>query len=379
MKPKLTSNKFWFFLAALFVFLRLPSLFEPNWYGDEAIYLVLGQAIRKGLTLYSQIHDNKPPTLYYLAAISRTVFGFRLLLFVWMIPTIYYFYKLCRKFFNLFLSRFCLLVFTVLTCIPAIEGNISNAEIFMLLPTIYAFYVLNPQNLISIIFSGLSLGFAFTIKMPSLLDAFAIILFLLISQLNQKTPKNIYSKTKQFIFKSAIFFVSFLVPTILWAAVFSAKSALPEFMQAAIYQNIPYLSSWATKTHSSSAFQSGLLTRLILMFVFCLACLVLYVKKKLNLNQSLVLFWLSASLFSCLLSERPYPHYILLIVPSFCLGLVLFLKSLKSPFSFLFIIWCLAAISSFVKYNFYFYRNRGYYKAFYLNLNRFLLTISVVI
>ena len=369
MKPKLAFNKFWLFFAVLFIFLRLPSLFEPNWYGDEAIYLVLGQAVRKGLTLYSQIHDNKPPTLYYLAALSPSVFAFRLLLLTLMIPTIYFFYKLALKFFNVFLARFCLLVFTILTCIPLIEGNISNAEIFMLLPTIYAFYILNPQNLISIIFSGLSLGFAFTIKMPSLLDAFAIILLLFISAIHQNKPKKIYPKVKQFVFRSIIFFVSFLIPTILWAAFFATKSALLEFMQAAIYQNIPYLSSWATKTHTSSAFQSGLPLRLVLMLFSCIVSLLLFFKKKLSLHQTLVLVWLSTSLFSCLLSERPYPHYIILIVPAFCLGLTFFLKNLKSSFSLLFIVWLLAAVISFIKYDFYFYRNRGYYKAFYLNLN----------
>ena len=30
------------------VFLRIPSLFEPYWYGDEGIYLTIGQAMRHG-------------------------------------------------------------------------------------------------------------------------------------------------------------------------------------------------------------------------------------------------------------------------------------------------------------------------------------------
>lgn len=98
MSKLIIKYKYWFILGFVFIILRLPSLFEPYWYGDEGIYLVLGQAIRKGLTLYSQIHDNKPPTLYYLAAIARTVFGFRLLLAVFMVPTIYYFYRLSLHF-----------------------------------------------------------------------------------------------------------------------------------------------------------------------------------------------------------------------------------------------------------------------------------------
>lgn len=48
-------------LMALVVILRVPSFFEPYNYGDEMIYLTLGQGMRQGLTLYKDIHDNKPP------------------------------------------------------------------------------------------------------------------------------------------------------------------------------------------------------------------------------------------------------------------------------------------------------------------------------
>ncbi|MCX6726663.1 MAG: hypothetical protein NTY75_02485, partial [Candidatus Shapirobacteria bacterium] len=150
--------KYFFLLAIIFLILRLPTLFEPNWYGDEGIYLVLGQAIRKGLTLYSQIHDNKPPTLYYLAALGQTVFGFRLLLLLWMIPTVYSFYLLAKK------NKLATLIFVTLSSIPLIEGNIANAEVFMLLPTILGIYLFLFKN--KFFLPGLLLGFAFTIKVP---------------------------------------------------------------------------------------------------------------------------------------------------------------------------------------------------------------------
>src|SRR6266446_2115484 len=57
------------FLSCLFTLLRLPSLFEPYWYGDEGIYQVIGLALTRGRLLYSGIWDNKPPLLYVLYAI----------------------------------------------------------------------------------------------------------------------------------------------------------------------------------------------------------------------------------------------------------------------------------------------------------------------
>ena len=73
--------------------LRVPSLFEPLWYIDEAIYMVVGQEINRGSLLYSQVFDHKTPGIYFLAAWSTkllgyTVWSFKFLLLTWMIPTL---------------------------------------------------------------------------------------------------------------------------------------------------------------------------------------------------------------------------------------------------------------------------------------------------
>ena len=57
-------------ILGVVVFLRVPSLFEPYWYGDEGIYLTIGRAMRSGMELYREVHDNKPPLLYVVAAIA---------------------------------------------------------------------------------------------------------------------------------------------------------------------------------------------------------------------------------------------------------------------------------------------------------------------
>ena len=54
------------FLLLLFTLLRIPSLFEPSWYGDEGIYQVIGTGIHQGRLLYSGIWDNKPPFLFFI-------------------------------------------------------------------------------------------------------------------------------------------------------------------------------------------------------------------------------------------------------------------------------------------------------------------------
>ena len=92
--------KKWFWLLFAVFFLRLPSLFEPYWYGDEGIYLTIGQGLRQGLVLYRDIYDNKPPLIYLLAALSGSLFWFRFILLVWSMMTVAFFSKLAKTFFS---------------------------------------------------------------------------------------------------------------------------------------------------------------------------------------------------------------------------------------------------------------------------------------
>lgn len=188
-KTLIKKYKYWLILILIFLLLRIPSLFEPYWYGDEGVYLVLGQAIRKGITLYSHIHDNKPPTLYYLAALGQTVFGFRLLLLLVMAPTIYFFHRLSQFFLSPKGTKISTFIFLILTSIPFIEGTIANAEVFMLLPTILAMYLFCKQfsshsrsepSIKTLIPIGFLLGIAFTIKIPVAIEFAFLCLWLFI-------------------------------------------------------------------------------------------------------------------------------------------------------------------------------------------------------
>jgi hypothetical protein len=329
-------------LSFLFIVLRLPSLIEPDWYGDEGIYLALGQAIRRGWIVYSQIHDNKPPSLYYLAAISQTVFGFRLLLLIWMVPTVYFFYQLSRHFFSRHLSATATTIFLILTSIPLLEGNIANAEIFMLLPTILGVYLFIKHQKYFI--SSLFLGLAFTIKIPVAIE-FAFLFAWLVF---------INSKLK--ISQLLVFGLGFFAPLILWGAYFYFHGALPEFLFASIFQNFGYLSSWATGSHSGLASDGGLLSRgLILLILFGLIYLG-YRYKKFSNQTAFLLFWFVSAIFGTLLSSRPYPHYLVQVLPPLCLlfGL-LFSGRYQVIFPFLFL------VAIIIRFKFYFYPVVTYY------------------
>ena len=91
---KCHTPKWLFILLLIVLILRIPSFFEPYSYGDEMIYLTLGEGMRQGVPLYSGIHDNKPPLLYIIAAVSGSLFWFRAILAIWHLITVYLFWKL---------------------------------------------------------------------------------------------------------------------------------------------------------------------------------------------------------------------------------------------------------------------------------------------
>ncbi len=364
--PFLKKNKLTIFLIVVFISLRLPSLFEPYWYGDEGIYLTIGQALNRGAVLYRQIHDNKPPTLYYLAAFSETVFGFRLLLTVWMIPTVYLFFLLASKFFNFKLSYFATLIFIIITSIPLFEGNIANAEIFMLLPTIFTVYILyDSSDWIKLFFSGLLLGFAFTIKIPVFIEFIFLVLWLFFSIFKFDVKKNNWISL---FGKIATLSITFLIPILIYLIYFIFHNALNEFLFSALFQNFGYLSSWSTGSHSGSATSSGLVTRGILLLISWFVFVILLTKKLIKKEIAFIAFWYTATIFGATLSTRPYPHYLIQVLPPTILLIVYLFTSLKKITLYFLIGLLSLIIFFFYKYKFYVYPVFSYYTNFYRHI-----------
>src|SRR3989338_10566427 len=60
------------FLTFLF---RLPSLFEPFWYGDEGIFAAVARNLNFGGVLYQDAWDNEPPMIYLTYQAIFNFFG----------------------------------------------------------------------------------------------------------------------------------------------------------------------------------------------------------------------------------------------------------------------------------------------------------------
>jgi 4-amino-4-deoxy-L-arabinose transferase-like glycosyltransferase len=356
MALKFFKRYFWLISIGLFIFLRLPSLFEPYWYGDEGIYLALGQGLRAGLNLYSQIHDNKPPILYYLAALGQTVFGFRLLLALVMVPTLYLFHRLASKFLSPLQAKAAFFLFLILSSIPLLEGNIANAEVFMLLPTILGVYLfLNPVNSVYFLYSGLLLGLALAIKIPVAVEIGALFLWQLLNLKNIKT----------FLVQMTIFAFGSLLPVSLFAVFYAFQGSLDNYLFAALLNNFGYLSSWSSGTHTSSPFAGGLLFRLLLLVIAWALLSYIKIKKVTKDRYTFLFIWFSATLFGTLLSGRPYPHYLIQLLPPLCLILVILFTKHVQTVKIISLSLVFVLIAALVKYKFYYYPVFSYYANYY--------------
>lgn len=316
------SKSFWFlfFTALAFFILRFPSLFEPYWYGDEGIYQVLGDAINNGRLLYLEIWDNKPPLLYWLYGIfSSDQFTVRLASLIFGILTVFVFYLLSRKIFrNGRISFISTALLAVLLGSPLLEGNIANAENFMLLPILGS--ALLVFNLSSLFLAGILLGIAFLFKIVAIFDFAAFFLFLFLIFLAKKiNRKNILSVIK----KEAFFFFGFSLPILVTALFFFLSGAFLPFFKAAFLANVGYV-DYGNRLIIPQGF---LILKLIILSIFVF--IIFTKREKMSPSSIFILLWFGFSLFNAFFSQRPYTHYLLVLLPSISLLVGIIIEDLK--------------------------------------------------
>lgn len=311
-------------LVVVFV-LRIPSFFEPYWYGDEAIYLALGESIRQGFLLYRDIYDNKPPFIYLVALVAGNLFWFKVILAFWNLATIYLFYKLGVLLWskNEKLVRLSTIIFAILTTIPFLEGNIANAELFMLLPTITSFVILlsGKLTLIRVFIAGLVFGLGALFKVPSLVDAGVPVIYFVAAWLLKKLS------WQKLATNSLVFVFAALLPIAATLLLFAARGVVGDYINAAFVQTVGYLSTWRAATGDFLTRNGPLILRGVLALVLVTTLLALYQKRGISQPFLFTGTWFTLSLFAALLSERPYPHYLIQVVPSFAFLLAVTVSS----------------------------------------------------
>ncbi|OGM03154.1 hypothetical protein A2115_01400 [Candidatus Woesebacteria bacterium GWA1_41_8] len=345
---------------ALVIILRIPSFFEPFSYGDEMIYLTLGEAIKRGMVLYRDIHDNKPPLLYILAAVAGNVFWFRAILAAWSLATIFLFWKLSEALFphKKSFQRVATIIFAILYTLPLFEGQVANAEVFMIGPIIAGFLILFTKavNTKNLFFAGGLFSVATLFKFPAAFDLPVILVFWLIFL-------DIKRLWRDWVRKSLPFVAGFLAPIALTLIWYFLRGGLKEYIIAAFAQNIGYLSSWRP-SNVAEPFLARNAPLLIRAAVVGLGTLILFRFRK-GLSRPFVFasLWILFSLFAAALSERPYPHYLIQAVPAASILLAMLFTE-NSMEQVLVLIPLALFVFTPVYYKFWYYPTTTYYTRF---------------
>ena len=341
------------FLLAFAVLLRIPSYFEPYWYGDEAIYLTIGHALNQGKILYKDIVDHKTPMIYLFATVGSQL-GFRLLLTLWLLPAFASFFYLTKQFFlstkiASMLTALCIIGLSI----PTFEGLIPNGELFVLgffLPGLALLYhtlihtpayaypsirrksLLNAKQLyllvrhtvtittkIKLLVVGILFGFAILTKVPAVFDVFSAYLLVFLLQFSKKSAKtNWLAGTIQALAQYFWLTLGVILPILISIMFFLFLGSIQDYLQFGLLYNLHYSGTWipTSSLFLSSAFYS-LPFKLGLLVVATVSFLTLV--KKLPPQFLFTISWAWWALIASTLSNRPYPHYFLQVIPALVL------------------------------------------------------------
>jgi hypothetical protein len=349
----------WFLIIVSFLFflLRLPSLFEPYWYGDEGIYEVIGMALHQGRHLYSGIWDNKPPLLYVIYSLfngdQSSVRFFSLLFGLGAIITFFFLSKkLFRKEKTTYISTS---IFAFFFATPFLEGNIANAENFMLFPILLAgllivtvaqrhlsFRTKSPvlrdtpftkggwgnfsrNEMMLLLFAGILLGISFLIKIVALFDFAAFFVFLFI--IGYQDIRSILLQVKTLF----SFGLGFLLPIILTFFFFFLQGDLKTFITSAFTSNVGYV-AYGNQFFIPHGF---LILKLVLLSGITL--FLFFKRRSFSLSSLFILLWVAFALFDVFFSQRPYTHYVLMGISSFAFYVGLLVESAQRKYAYFFV------------------------------------------
>lgn len=305
-------------LISIFV-LRLPSLFEPFWYGDEGIFAAVARNLNFGGTLYLSAWDNKPPMIYLtyagiFKAFGVSMFALRLVTLVVVLAEATIVYEIAQRVIGERRALWAMGIFGALTSLRMIEGNLALTEIFMILPISLAMFITIRRKFdyLSIFGAGVLFAIASLYKQVGALEAAALGLFLFL-----------YLKSfGEFFKKGFILAIGFAIPYAITIAYFAPKHLVADYIFAAYTYYRIYL--------SESPRYALLVNIAKVMPVLCAFFYGFWKKIRGEAGVfHLFLLWGAFSFLGSFFSGRTYGHYLVQAMPALSLLLASLLKTIK--------------------------------------------------
>ncbi len=299
-----------FFLVIILLFtfiLRLPSIFEPFWYGDEGIFAAVARNLNQGGVLYQTAWDNKPPMIYLTYQAIFKIFGvsmfwLHLVAAIFVVATATAIYEIAQEILGEKRALAAAGVFGFLTSLRLIEGDLALTEVFMILPISVAMMIIVKRKFdyFSLVLAGILFAVASLYKQVGALEAGALGLFLFLSSRN----------FVDFVKKGFVLTLGFLLPYIATLAYFAPKHLVGDFIFAAYTYYRIYL--------NESPKYAQLIN--IAKYLPVLAAFAYGFYKKVKYKKvevwHLLLLWMAFSFLGSYFSGRTYGHYLVQATPA---------------------------------------------------------------
>lgn len=315
-------KKHYFLFVAILIgifLLRLPSLFEPFWYGDEGIFAAVAKNLNLGGILYATAWDNKPPMIYLTYAAIFQFFGvsmfwLRLTAMIAVLATAAVIYEIGQKTMGEKRALVATAIFGILTNLRVIEGNLALTEIFMILPISLAFLIviLRKFDLFSLFIAGALFAVGSLFKQVGALEAAALGIFLFLREKDFLT----------FVVRGFILTCGFALVYLLTLFYFWRLGLADDYIFAAYtYYQIYF----------DESPQRALVVNILKYSPFVLVTAYgVWSKRKGRINYlNLLLLWGAFSFLGSYFSGRTYGHYLVQAIPALSLLLASFNLRMK--------------------------------------------------
>ncbi len=220
----------WLILAALLVLMRWPFIGIPL-ERDEGEYAYCAWQMQQGVMPYRDIRTHVSPGVFFLYrgaffVFDRTANGIRLFTLWYLLLSLGVFYYLAKQLLGGKSACLAGIIFIFLTSDPSILANMSQREIFVLLPLMVSFIFLQkdlarPSWLLAA-GNGFVFSLAFMIKPTAVFHLFFILAVWSWYYFRNKEHRLFWAR----IFWLAVGFILGLAPFILY---FNIQKSLPEF------------------------------------------------------------------------------------------------------------------------------------------------------
>jgi 4-amino-4-deoxy-L-arabinose transferase-like glycosyltransferase len=331
---KMILEKIFLLLCALGVLLPTSPINMPYTNRDSGVFLYIGWRILNGEIPYKDVWDHKPPVIYYinalgLALINNSRWGVWIIELISLSIAIYISYFMIKKFMGVYPAILSLIIW--LSTLMIIQGGNLTTE-YTLPFQFIALWLSYDIDKINVprwrwLLLGVIGSISFLTKQTTIGIWLAIIIFVLITRINQKHFKIFYTEL-------SIFSIGGLSILIVFILFLSSNQSIWQFIDEAFIYNIYYSSARNDLLSKLKPIflgiaplaKTGFLQLSMLGYLFGFILLI-YQKELINKWKPILLVCLLDVPIELLLigiPGRSYPHYYMTIIPSLTILLGLF-------------------------------------------------------